>query len=73
MTPAEIKHSRHRLGLSCEQLSKLLDTDPQTIRRMEQREEASTFRKPAPRMVRLIRAYLEGYRPNDWPQKRGEA
>lgn len=67
MTPAEIKQARQSLALSTAQLAALLDTDAQTIRRMEQREDASTFRKPAPRMVRLIRAYLDGYRPNDWP------
>lgn len=67
MTSAEIKEARHTLGLSASQLAKLLDTDPQTIRRMEQSEAANTFRRPAPRMVRLIRAYLDGYRPGDWP------
>ena len=68
MTPSEIKEARHKLGLSDRQLGKLLDTDAQTIRRMEQSEAASTFRRPAPRMVRLIRAYLDGYRPADWPK-----
>lgn len=67
MTPAEIKEARQRLGLSVAQLAQLLDTDPQTIRRMEQSETAATFRKPAPRMVRLIEAYLAGTRPPDWP------
>lgn len=67
MTPAEIKEARQKLGLSAPQLAALLDTDPQTIRRMEQSETAKTFRSPAPRMVRLIRAYLDGYRPADWP------
>ena len=67
MTPAEIKQARQSLGLSVADLARLLDTDPQTIRRMEQRDDASTFRKPAPRMVRLIDAYLAGYRPTDWP------
>ena len=67
MTPAALKEARHTLGLSCQQLAALLDTDPQSIRRMEQRETAKTFRRPAPRMVRLIRAYLDGYRPSDWP------
>lgn len=67
MTPAEIKEARQKLGLSAHQLAALLETDPQTIRRMEQSETASTFRKPAPRMSRLIRAYLAGYRPDDWP------
>ena len=68
MTPADIKQARQSLGLTCEQMGALLDTDAQTIRRMEQREDASTFRKPAVRMERLIRAYLGGYRPSDWPK-----
>lgn len=55
------------LGLSVAELSHLLDTDPHTVRRMEQSETAKTFRRPAPRMLRLIRAYLDGYRPDDWP------
>ena len=67
MTPAEIKEARQRLGLSVAQCAALLDTDPLTVRRMELAEDASTFRKPAPRMVRLLRAYLAGYRPEDWP------
>lgn len=67
MTPKDIKQARQSLGLSTVQLATLLDTDPQTVRRMEQREDANTFRKPAPRMIRLIRAYLDGYRPADWP------
>lgn len=45
----------------------MLDTDGQTIRRMEMPEDAKTHRKPVARMVRLIRAYLDGYQPSDWP------
>lgn len=71
MTPAEIKDARHRLGLSVTHCAVLLDTDPQTVRRMEQSETANTFRKPAPRMVRLLQAYLDGYRPADWPADPG--
>lgn len=67
MTPTELKEARHTLGLSVADLARLLDTDAQSIRRMEQGESASTFRRPAPRMIRLIRAYLDGYRPTDWP------
>jgi len=67
MTPTAIKQARQSLGLSVADLARLLDTDPQTVRRMEQRDDASTFRKPAPRMVRLISAYVAGYRPADWP------
>ena len=67
MTPAEIKQARHSLGLSVADLARLLDTDPQTVRRMEYDETASTHRAPAPRMIRLIAAYVAGYRPQDWP------
>lgn len=67
MTPEEIKAARQALDLTQAQLGAMLDTDAQTVRRMELDPEASTFRKPAPRMVRLIRAYLDGYRPTDWP------
>jgi DNA-binding transcriptional regulator YiaG len=67
MTPSEIKSARRQLGLTVADLARLLDTDAQTIRRMEQSPEANTFRKPAPRMVRLVDAYMDGYRPTDWP------
>ena len=69
MTPAELKQARQSLGLTTAQLGAMLDTDAQTIRRMEQRADAKTFRSPAPRMLRLLRAYLDGYRPADWPVK----
>lgn len=67
MTPDEIRSARQKLGLTQAQLGALLDTDGQTVRRMEMPKNASTHRKPAARMVRLIRAYLDGYRPSDWP------
>lgn len=65
MTPEALKEARQRLGWSTAEMAEKLDTDAQTIRRMEQSPDASTFRKPAPRMVRLIKAYLAGYRPED--------
>ncbi|EAU45102.1 helix-turn-helix domain-containing protein [Salipiger bermudensis] len=67
MTPAEIREARELLGLTQAELGRLLETDGQTVRRMEMDPGASTFRKPAPRMVRLIEAYLQGYHPADWP------
>ena len=67
MTPAEIKEARKKLGLSVNQLATMIDTDPLSVRRMEGNPEAKTHRHPAPRMVRLIEAYLSGYRPLDWP------
>ena len=67
MTPTEIKTAREALGLSLSGLAAMLDTDPTTTRRMEMEPDKSTARAPAPRMVRLITAYLDGYRPADWP------
>lgn len=71
MTPFEIRNARLRLGLTQAELARLLDTDGQTVRRMEMDSSASTARAPAVRMVRLIRAYLDGYRPDDWPIRTG--
>lgn len=67
MTPYEIKEARQSLGLSVSQMAAMLETDRQTIRRMEMSADASTAREPAGRMVRLIRLYLDGARPDDWP------
>ena len=67
-TPMVLRGARTELGLSATQMAVLLETDAQTIRRMEQTPLAKTFRKPASRMVRLLRAYLLGYRPKDWPE-----
>jgi len=67
MTPTQIKELRRELGLSVAQFGRMLDTDASTIRKMEMSEDKSTHRKPAPRMVRLLEAYLSGYRPKDWP------
>ncbi len=68
MNHVEIKESRQSLGLTLRELADMLDTDAQSVRRMEMDPtHAVTARTPAPRMVRLIRAYLDGYRPEDWP------
>ena len=72
MTPTQLKNARERLGLTQAQLGRLLDTDGQTVRRMEMPPDASTHRKPAARMVRLLQAYLAGYRPPDWPTNQAE-
>lgn len=68
MSPSEVKETRHRLLLSVSEFATMLDTDASTIRKMELSEGSSQYRRPAPRMVRLIMAYMEGYRPIDWPE-----
>ena len=67
MTHTDIKTARNALGLSISQMAVMLDTDETSMRRMEMDPSRSTARKPAPRMIRLLVAYLDGYRPADWP------
>ena len=68
MTPEQIKEARQSLRLSVRQMAHMLETDEQTVRRIEMPSNRSTARQPAVRMVRLIQAYLDGYRPSDWPE-----
>lgn len=67
MTPDTIRQARQQLGLSVQQFADLLDTDAQTVRRWQMGKTASTCRDLPPRAQRLITAYLDGYRPSDWP------
>lgn len=67
MTPDQLAEARRKLGLTQSQLAAMLETDAQSVRRMEMPPTASTSREPAVRMVRLLRAYLDGWRPDDWP------
>ena len=67
MTPQEIREARQTLGLTQAQLGAMLDTTARVMRCVESSPDASTHRKLSPRMERLIRAYLSGYRPEDWP------
>lgn len=68
MKPNDVKNARRNLELSVSEFAQMLDTDASTIRKMELQEDSSQYRRPAPRMVRLIVAYLNGYRPVDWPK-----
>ena len=65
----EIRKARVRLGLTQAQMADMLETDPQSVRRWEMPPEATTHRKVPVRARRLIKAYLSGYRPPDWPIK----
>lgn len=68
MKPSDVRAAREALGLTLSEFGKMLDTDKSTTRKMELLESSSQYRTPAPRMIRLIVAYLNGYRPNDWPK-----
>ena len=68
MTPDDIKSARAALGLSAADLAAMLETDENTLRRMEMRRDTKNARTPARRMARLLSAYLDGWRPPDWPE-----
>ena len=63
MTPAEIKALRKKFGMTQAKLAAILGYGSKT--RIAELE-AGTF-APGPAVIRLLRAYLEGYRPRDWP------
>lgn len=68
MTFAEIRAAREVLGLTRAQLARLLETDPSSVARWETDTASNrTARKPPPRAVALLKAYLAGYRPAHWP------
>jgi transcriptional regulator with XRE-family HTH domain len=66
MTPAEIKAARLSLGLNQLQAAKMLGYSASA--RVSEIERGA--RNAGESVVRLLRAYLEGYRPPDWPAAR---
>lgn len=63
MTPTTIKQARSDLGLTQAQLAPLLGyADKSRISELERGTE-----RPGAAVVRLLQAYLDGYRPADWP------
>jgi len=70
MTPVELREARESLGLSPAEAAQMLDiSNPKAVYRMESATSHSTHRAPSTRVVRLYRAYLAGYRPDDWPAR----
>lgn len=63
MTPAEFREARHSLGLDQAQMAAMLGYGAGS--RVSEVEGGK--RRPAESVVRLLRAYLGGYRPPDWP------
>jgi len=70
MTHTEIKQARSTLGLTVKQFGAMLDiTDERAMRKHMANPSSATYKPPSARMVRLINAYLSGYRPDDWPKR----
>jgi len=63
MTPAEFKEARQKLGLEPLAMCAALGYKPRkaTISDFENKSV------PEP-VARLMRAYIDGYRPDDWPE-----
>ncbi len=68
MTHTEFKQARHLLGLTQSQMGQMLSVSPQHIRRMETSPTNKSARQVNGTTARLVTAYLDGYRPTDWPQ-----
>ena len=68
MTPAEFRAARHALGLTQDRLGWILGYGHGAQSRISDIERG---RAPVtPCVERLLRAYLAGYRPSDWPAPR---
>lgn len=63
MTPAQFKQSRSNLGLTQQQLATLLGYG--TYSRISELEGGRT--QITDQCERLMQAYVDGYRPRDWP------
>lgn len=64
MTGEDVTAARETLGLSRAQLAKLMGYG--SPNRISDIENPNVDRHIDPRAERLLRAYLEGYRPKDW-------
>ena len=66
MTPTDIRAARKSLGLTQAQMVPLLGYASQSAL-----SNAETGKSdPNGAVVRLLRAYLDGYRPDDWPKEK---
>ena len=73
MSPEEIKAARKKLGLTQAQLARVLgySTDGKVPGMAVSVMERATNPRPLPEAQRrLLLAYLDGYRPPDWPEGR---
>ena len=64
MTPEEFRAARARLGLTQFAMARLLGFSH--LSRISEMENGKTNISAS--VERLLRAYLDGYRPGDWPE-----
>jgi transcriptional regulator with XRE-family HTH domain len=70
MTYADFRAARDALGLTVTQMATMLGVDPVHVRRMQRADFRPSHRAVTPTTLRLMQAYLDGYRPKDWPTNR---
>lgn len=70
MRPEEFKAARKDLGLSVSLMGAMLGVTRHHVCRMEMPPYRSGHRIVTETMRRLVQAYLDGYRPYDWPKPR---
>jgi len=67
MTPRQLAEARKRLGLTFSEMALMLGYEGKQARsQMHSLENGKRVIRPA--QLRLIEAYLAGYRPLDWPR-----
>lgn len=66
MTPSDIRAARHALGLTQAGMARMLGYANQ----VKVAEIEAGVKMPGGAVVRLLNAYLDGYRPTDWPEKK---
>lgn len=67
MNHKQFRRARLCLGLNQAQMGAMLGITWQQVSRYEMDPETPTSRAVSPMAARLMRAYVEGYRPCDWP------
>lgn len=67
MTHTDFDEARRKLGLSVSEMALALGCTETQVRRMAIAPGKGSHREVNGTTERLIRAYLEGYRPADWP------
>lgn len=69
MTHDEIQQARVTLGLSVADMAAMLGHSDVHQRRLESAPDIKMHRTANGATVRLLKAYLDGYRPQDWPEQ----
>lgn len=68
MTPEEFRQARKAFGLSSRQLALVLGYKyGNAVRQFE--TTGTSHRQPPRQTALLMQAYLDGYRPKDWPER----